>query len=73
VSRAIWLMMLAAWVDATLDVLVPLLEPGDTLVDGGNSFYVDDLRRAKALAGLALHDLAVGTSRGVLGLARGYC
>jgi 6-phosphogluconate dehydrogenase len=71
--RAIWLMVPAAVVDATLDDLAPRLAPGDTLIDGGNSYYVDDIRRAKALGAQGLHYLDVGTSGGVFGLERGYC
>jgi len=71
--RAIWLMVPAAVVDATIDDLVPLLEPGDILIDGGNSYYVDDVRRAAALAAKDLHYVDVGTSGGVWGLERGYC
>jgi len=71
--RAIWLMVPAAVVDAAIDDLVPLLEPGDVLIDGGNSYYVDDIRRAKALAAKGLHYADVGTSGGVWGLERGYC
>ena len=71
--RAIWLMVPAAVVDATITDLLPLLEPGDTLIDGGNSYYVDDLRRARELARQGIHHVDVGTSGGVWGLARGYC
>ncbi|GLH73422.1 6-phosphogluconate dehydrogenase [Geothrix limicola] len=71
--RAIWLMVPAAGVDAAIDDLAPRLAPGDTLIDGGNSYYVDDIRRAKQLASLGLHYLDVGTSGGVWGLERGYC
>jgi 6-phosphogluconate dehydrogenase len=71
--RAVWMMVPAAVVDATIDALVPLLAKGDTLIDGGNSYYVDDLRRAKALAARGLHYVDVGTSGGVWGLERGYC
>ena len=71
--RAIWLMVPAAVVDTSVDALVPLLERGDTIVDGGNSYYVDDLRRAEALGARGLHYLDVGTSGGVWGLERGYC
>ena len=71
--RAIWLMVPAAVVDETITALLPLLEPGDILLDGGNSYYVDDLRRAKELAPKGLHYVDVGTSGGVWGLARGYC
>ncbi len=71
--RAVWLMVPAAAVDAALDELVPKLAAGDTVIDGGNSYYVDDLRRAQALKAKGLHYLDVGTSGGVLGLERGYC
>ena len=71
--RAIWLMVPAAVVDQTIADLLPLLETGDTLIDGGNSYYVDDLRRAKELAPKGIHYIDVGTSGGVWGLERGYC
>ena len=71
--RALWLMVPAALVDQTIAGLAPLLEPGDTLIDGGNSYYVDDIRRAKDLATKGLHYVDVGTSGGVWGLERGYC
>jgi 6-phosphogluconate dehydrogenase len=71
--RAVWLMVPAAVVDQTLSELVPLLEQGDILIDGGNSYYVDDLRRAKDLAQKGIHYVDVGTSGGVWGLERGYC
>jgi 6-phosphogluconate dehydrogenase len=71
--RAIWLMVPAAVVDETISEFVPLLEKGDILIDGGNSYYVDDIRRAKALAPKAIHYVDVGTSGGVWGLERGYC
>ena len=71
--RAVWLMVPAAAVDETVADLVPLLEAGDTIVDGGNSYYVDDIRRAKELAGKGIHYIDVGTSGGVWGLERGYC
>jgi 6-phosphogluconate dehydrogenase len=71
--RAVWLMVPAAAVDDTLAQLVPLLSADDVVVDGGNSYYVDDLRRSKELAGRGLHYLDCGTSGGVFGLARGYC
>ena len=71
--RAMWLMVPAGAVDATLADLVPLLEPGDTVIDGGNSFYVDDIRRGNELAARKLHYVDVGTSGGVWGLERGYC
>ena len=71
--RAIWLMVPAAAVDETIAGLFPYLEAGDILVDGGNSYYVDDLRRAKQLASQNVHYVDVGTSGGVWGLERGYC
>ena len=71
--RAIWLMVPAAGVDALLAQLVPLLEPGDTVVDGGNSHYLDDLRRAADMQAAGFHHLDVGTSGGIAGLERGYC
>ncbi|HUB18859.1 MAG TPA: decarboxylating 6-phosphogluconate dehydrogenase [Acidobacteriaceae bacterium] len=71
--RAIWLMVPAAVVDQTIEELVPHLEAGDTLIDGGNSYYVDDIRRAKELAAKNIHYVDVGTSGGVWGLERGYC
>lgn len=71
--RAVWLMVPAAVVDKTVEELVPLLEAGDILIDGGNSYYVDDIRRAKALAPKKIHYVDVGTSGGVWGLERGYC
>jgi len=71
--RAVWLMVPAAVVDTTIADLVALLEPGDILIDGGNSYYVDDIRRAKELAPKGIHYVDVGTSGGVWGLERGYC
>ncbi|HXM66034.1 MAG TPA: decarboxylating 6-phosphogluconate dehydrogenase [Candidatus Acidoferrum sp.] len=71
--RAIWLMVPAGVVDDTIAGLFPHLEPGDILIDGGNSYYVDDLRRAKQLAPKKIHYVDVGTSGGVWGLERGYC
>jgi 6-phosphogluconate dehydrogenase len=71
--RALWLMVPAAIVDKTIADLVPLLEPGDILIDGGNSYYIDDIRRAKELAAKKIHYVDVGTSGGVWGLERGYC
>ncbi|HTW46665.1 MAG TPA: decarboxylating 6-phosphogluconate dehydrogenase [Acidobacteriaceae bacterium] len=71
--RAIWLMVPAAVVDQTIAELVPHLEAGDTLIDGGNSYYVDDIRRAKELGAKEIHYVDVGTSGGVWGLDRGYC
>ena len=71
--RAVWLMVPAAVVDETLAQLAPLLSPGDAIIDGGNSYYVDDLRRGEALAPKRIDYLDVGTSGGVWGLERGYC
>ncbi len=71
--RAIWLMVPAAVVDQAIADLVPLLESGDILIDGGNSYYVDDIRRAGDLASKRIHYVDVGTSGGVWGLERGYC
>ncbi|MFN7778346.1 MAG: phosphogluconate dehydrogenase (NAD(+)-dependent, decarboxylating) [Betaproteobacteria bacterium] len=71
--RTIWLMVPAAAVDATIAELRPLLARGDTLIDGGNSYYVDDLRRAAELAADGVHYLDIGTSGGVWGRERGYC
>jgi 6-phosphogluconate dehydrogenase len=71
--RAIWLMVPAAVVDETIAELLPHVEPDDILIDGGNSYYVDDIRRAKELAAKRIHYVDVGTSGGVWGLERGYC
>ena len=71
--RAIWLMIPAAVVDKTIADLLPHLEAGDILIDGGNSYYVDDIQRAKDLAAKDIHYVDVGTSGGVWGLERGYC
>jgi 6-phosphogluconate dehydrogenase len=71
--RSIWLMVPAAAVDQTIAELVPLLAKGDTLIDGGNSYYVDDIRRAQELSAKGIHYMDVGTSGGVWGLERGYC
>jgi 6-phosphogluconate dehydrogenase len=71
--RAIWLMVPAAVVDDTIQGIEPHLEKGDMLIDGGNSYYVDDIRRAKALEARGIHYVDVGTSGGVWGLERGYC
>jgi 6-phosphogluconate dehydrogenase len=71
--RAIWLMAPAAVVDSMIADLVPLLESNDILIDGGNSYYIDDIRRAKALASRNIHYVDVGTSGGVWGRERGYC
>ncbi len=71
--RAVWLMVPAGVVDATIADLVPHLEQGDTIIDGGNSYYIDDIRRAKELGPRGIHYVDVGTSGGVWGLERGYC
>src|SRR5262245_5020834 len=71
--RAVWLMVPAAAVDSTIGDLLPHLSPGDVLIDGGNSYYVDDIRRARDLAARGIHYVDVGTSGGVWGLERGYC
>jgi len=71
--RAVWLMVPAAAVDPTIDELLPFLEVGDILIDGGNSYYIDDIRRANSLASRGVHYVDVGTSGGVWGLERGYC
>jgi 6-phosphogluconate dehydrogenase len=69
--RAAWLMVPAAVVDKSISDLLPLLEPGDILIDGGNSYYVDDIRRAKDLAAKGIRYVDVGTSGGVWGLEHG--
>ncbi|HEV2945747.1 MAG TPA: decarboxylating 6-phosphogluconate dehydrogenase [Gemmataceae bacterium] len=71
--RAVWLMVPAAVVDKAIADLTPSLEPGDTIIDGGNSYYIDDIRRAKELAAKQINYVDVGTSGGVWGLERGYC
>ncbi|HVB73835.1 MAG TPA: decarboxylating 6-phosphogluconate dehydrogenase [Ktedonobacteraceae bacterium] len=71
--RAVWLMVPAASVDATLAELLPMLSEGDVVIDGGNSYYHDDIRRAAELKPKGIHYLDVGTSGGVWGLERGYC
>ncbi len=71
--RAVWLMVPAAVVDKSIADLLPHMEKGDILIDGGNSYYVDDIRRAKELAPKGIHYVDVGTSGGVWGLERGYC
>src|ERR1700747_2711632 len=71
--RAVWLMVPAAVVDQTITDLLPHLELGDILIDGGNSYYIDDIQRAKDLAPKRIHYVDVGTSGGVWGLERGYC
>jgi 6-phosphogluconate dehydrogenase len=71
--RSIWLMVPAAVVDSTIHSLVPFLEAGDTVIDGGNSYYIDDIRRSGELAPAKIDYVDVGTSGGVWGLERGYC
>jgi 6-phosphogluconate dehydrogenase len=71
--RAIWLMIPAAFVDDTIAEIVPHLDAGDILIDGGNSYYIDDIRRAQELKAKNIHYVDVGTSGGVWGLERGYC
>ena len=71
--RAVWLMVPAGVVDASLNELKPLLQAGDIVIDGGNSYYIDDIRRAGELAALGIKYMDVGTSGGVWGLERGYC
>jgi 6-phosphogluconate dehydrogenase len=71
--RHVWLMLPAGVVDETIDRIAPLLSPGDTIIDGGNSYYRDDLRRAKALAAKGIDYVDAGVSGGVWGLERGYC
>ncbi|HKN82789.1 MAG TPA: decarboxylating 6-phosphogluconate dehydrogenase [Pyrinomonadaceae bacterium] len=71
--RAIWLMIPAALVDTMLDQLITVVEAGDIIIDGGNSYYVDDIRRAAELTTKGIHYVDVGTSGGVWGLERGYC
>src|ERR1051326_7155604 len=71
--RAVWLMVPAAVVDKTIAEVVAFLDAGDILIDGGNSYYIDDIRRSKDLAAKGIHYVDVGTSGGVKGLERGYC
>jgi len=71
--RAVWLMVPVGFVDETIADLLPHLERGDILIDGGNSYYIDDIRRAKELTPKGIHYVDVGTSGGVWGLERGYC
>lgn len=71
--RAVWLMVPSAVVDRVISDLTPLLEPGDTIIDGGNSYYVDDIRRARELREAQIHYVDVGTSGGIWGVERGYC
>ncbi|MDO8214182.1 phosphogluconate dehydrogenase (NAD(+)-dependent, decarboxylating) [Conexibacter sp. CPCC 206217] len=70
--RAVWLMVPAAVVDSSLEELLPLLDEGDIVIDGGNSYYRDDIRRAKQVTSAGMHYVDVGTSGGVFGLERGY-
>lgn len=71
--RAIWMMIPGGFVEELITEILPHLDPGDILIDGGNSYYVDDIRRAKSLAAKKIHYLDCGTSGGVMGLERGYC
>lgn len=71
--RVVWMMLPAAVVDPVLEQLVPFLQAGDIVIDGGNSYYKDDIKRANQLAGKAIHYVDVGVSGGVHGLERGYC
>ena len=71
--RAVWVMVPAAFTDRTIEQLSKLVDKGDVLIDGGNSFYRDDIERAERLQALGIHYLDVGTSGGVFGLERGYC
>src|SRR5262245_37290084 len=71
--RAVWLMVPAAVVDQMIAEIAPALDPGDILIDGGNSYYIDDIRRAQELAPRQIQYVDVGTSGGVWGLERGYC
>jgi 6-phosphogluconate dehydrogenase len=71
--RAIWLMIPAALVDTMLDQLVGVVTAGDVIIDGGNSYYIDDIRRAHELRAKGIHYVDVGTSGGVWGFERGYC
>jgi 6-phosphogluconate dehydrogenase len=71
--RAVWMMVPAGVVDQTVSELLPLLESGDIIIDGGNSYYIDDIRRCKELAARAIRYVDVGTSGGVWGRERGYC
>ncbi|MCE2883028.1 MAG: NAD(P)-binding domain-containing protein [Planctomycetaceae bacterium] len=71
--RHVWLMLPVAFVDQTIESLAPHLAKGDCVIDGGNSHYIDDIRRSKELAAKGLHYVDVGVSGGVWGLERGYC
>src|SRR5262245_35725982 len=71
--RAVWLMIPAGITDKVANIYAPLLQKGDALIDGGNSYYIDDIRRSKELKAKGIDYLDVGTSGGVWGLIRGYC
>ncbi len=71
--RVVWMMVPAGVVDATLGNLSPLLQPEDTIIDGGNSYYIDDMRRAKEARARGIYYIDAGTSGGVWGLERGFC
>src|SRR5205823_6854968 len=71
--RNVWIMVPAVFVDSTIEQLENVLERGDTIIDGGNSYYRDDIRRATNLSAKGIHYVDVGTSGGVFGLDRGYC
>src|SRR5262249_9764367 len=71
--RAVWLMIPAGITDKVANIYAPLLQKGDALIDGGNSYYIDDIRRSKELKAKGIDSLDVGTSGGVWGLLRGYC
>src|SRR5215471_3331240 len=71
--RNVWIMVPATYVDSTIGDLSKRLDKDDAIIDGGNSYYRDDIRRAQELAGLGIHYVDVGTSGGVFGLERGYC
>ncbi len=72
-QRAVWMMVPAAAVDHMIGLISVLMKPGDILIDGGNSYYIDDIRRAKELATHGIHYVDVGTSGGIWGMERGYC
>lgn len=72
-QRAVWMMVPAAAVDHMIGLISVLMKPGDILIDGGNSYYIDDIRRAKELAKSGIHYVDVGTSGGIWGMERGYC
>jgi len=71
--RPVWMMVPAAAVDHMIELISVLMKPGDILIDGGNSYYIDDIRRAKELAKKGIHYVDVGTSGGIWGMERGYC